>query len=282
MNIALQSAEKTLLTSQQNKPIGVFDSGLGGLSVLHYLRQVLPHEDFIYVADTVYVPYGDKSEKWICDRLDLMVAWFIKNKCKTIILACNTATAVAGGYLRERYPDLFIVGLEPAIKPALDLTKNKTIAVLATARTLASEKYAQLLARCVPNESAVKIISIACIGLAERIDAGFIEDDETLKLIKQYVSLAQQADVLVLGCTHYPFIIDPIRSLVKNEVQIIDSGAPVARYTKDILSVRDGLNTQKRAGSLMCYATQIGLSEEKRWKKLSGLVIEQVQLFDVI
>lgn len=282
MSSVSRGSQKSLLTAQQNQPIGVFDSGLGGLSVLYYLRQVLPHEDFIYVADTLHVPYGDKTENWMCERLDLIVAWFVQNHCKTVVLACNTATAAAGLYLRERYPDLFIVGLEPAIKPALSLTRNNVVAVLATSRTVASEKYAHLLARCVPAGSEVKVISIACVGLAERIDAGFIDDNETLEMLKKYVSLTQEADVLVLGCTHYPFVIDAIRSLSKHGVQIIDSAASVSRYTRDVLLVRDGLNTQKTAGSLKCYATQLRLSEEKIWRKLSGLDVEKIQIFDMI
>lgn len=281
MNSTLRAAQKALMTSKQAAPIGVFDSGLGGLSVLHHLRLALPNEDFIYVADTAHLPYGDKSEDWMRERLDLIAAWFMSKNCKTVVLACNTATAAAGTYLRERYPDLFIVGLEPAIKPALALTKNNVIAMLATARTVGSNKYARLLERCVPADSDVQVISIACVGLAERIDAGLLDHPETLGLLGKYVASAQSADVLVLGCTHYPFVVAQIQALVGADVCIIDSGAPVARYTRDVLLALDGLNAQENSGQLTCYASKVNVNEELRWQKLSGQVIEQVKIFEL-
>jgi glutamate racemase len=156
----LRAALGVPLTNMQAAPIGVFDSGLGGLTVWQHLRAALPHEDFIYVADTANVPYGDKSEAWIRERVDAVVQWFIAEGCKSVVLACNTATAAAATYLRQRYPDLFLVGLEPAIKPALQLTQNKTIAMLATARTVGSEKYAKLLERCVTPDLGITVLSV--------------------------------------------------------------------------------------------------------------------------
>ena len=267
------------MTGIQSAPIGVFDSGIGGLSVWRHLRATLPHEDFIYVADTANVPYGDKSEAWIRERVDQIVQWFLARGCKAVILACNTATAAAATYLRQRYPDLFLVGLEPAIKPALLLTQNKTIAMLATARTVASEKYARLLERCVSDY--FKVLSIGCVGLAERIDVGDTDSPETIALIDKYLVAAQAADVVVLGCTHYPFIAEHIKARVKSGVQIIDSSAPVARYTKDILTLRDGLNPKKTMGSAEWYASRVSEGDERQWSSFSGQHVEQVQILDV-
>ena len=267
------------MTEIQSAPIGVFDSGIGGLSVWRHLRATLPYEDFIYVADTINVPYGDKSEAWIRERVDQIAQWFLSRGCKTVILACNTATAAAATYLRQRYPDLFLVGLEPAIKPALLLTQNKTIAMLATARTVTSEKYARLLERCVSDD--FKVLSIGCVGLAERIDAGDTDSPETIALIDKYLAAAQDADVIVLGCTHYPFIAERIKARVKEGVQIIDSGAPVARYTKDILTLRDGLNPKKTMGSAEWYASRVSEGDERQWSSFSGQHVEQVQILDV-
>ena len=276
---ALRAAQGPLMTEIQSAPIGVCDSGIGGLSVWRHLRATLPHEDFIYVADTANVPYGDKSEAWIRERVDQIVQWFLAWGCKAVILACNTATAAAATYLRQHYPDLFLVGLEPAIKPALLLTQNKTIAMLATARTVASEKYARLLERCVSDD--FKVLSIGCVGLAERIDVGDTDSSETIALIDKYLVAAQAADVVVLGCTHYPFIAEHIKARVKEGVQIIDSGAPVARYTKDILTLRDGLNPKKTMGSAEWYASRVSGGDERQWSSFSGQHVEQVQILDV-
>ena len=273
----LRAAQGASMASVQSAPIGVFDSGIGGLSVWRHLRAALPHENFIYLADTLNVPYGEKTEAWMIERVDAIVQWFIGRGCKAVVLACNTATAATATYLRGRYPDLFLVGLEPAIKPALLLTQNKTIAMLATARTVASDKYARLLARCVtPN---FPVLSVACVGLAERIDAGEIDSPATIVLLEQYLTQAQSADVIVLGCTHYPFIAEHIRARVADNVQIIDSGAPVARYTRDVLLARNGLNPQTASGQAQWHASQFKVGDEAIWTLFSGQTVERIELF---
>ena len=273
----LRAAQGASMASVQSAPIGVFDSGIGGLSVWRHLRAALPHENFIYLADTLNVPYGEKTEAWMIERVDAIVQWFIGRGCKAVVLACNTATAATATYLRGRYPDLFLVGLEPAIKPALLLTQNKTIAMLATARTVASDKYARLLARCVtPNFT---VLSVACVGLAERIDVGEIDSPATIALLEQYLTQAQSADVIVLGCTHYPFIAEHIRARVADNVQIIDSGAPVARYTRDVLLARNGLNQQTASGQAQWHASQFKVGDEAIWTLFSGQTVERIELF---
>ena len=151
--------------------------------------------------------------------------------------------------------------------------------MLATARTVASEKYARLLERCVSDD--FKVLSIGCVGLAERIDVGDTDSPETIALIDKYLVAAQAADVVVLGCTHYPFIAEHIKARVKEGVQIIDSGAPVARYTKDILTLRDGLNPKKTMGSAEWYASRVSEGDERQWSAFSGQCVEQVQILDV-
>lgn len=273
----LRAAQGASMASVQSAPIGVFDSGIGGLSVWRHLRAALPHENFIYLADTLNVPYGEKTEAWMIERVDAIVQWFIGRGCKAVVLACNTATAATATYLRGRYPELFLVGLEPAIKPALQLTHNKTIAMLATARTVASDKYARLLARCVTPDFTV--LSVACVGLAERIDAGEIDSPTTIALLEQYLAQAQSADVIVLGCTHYPFIAAHIRTRVADNVQIIDSGAPVARYTRDVLLARNGLNPQTASGQAEWHASQFKVGDEAKWALFSGQTVGQIELF---
>lgn len=279
----LRAAQGPSLAAQASAPIGVFDSGIGGLSVWRHLRATLPHEDFIYVADNANVPYGDKSEAWIQARMVQMFDWFLAQGCKAIVIACNTATAAAATHLRGLYPDVFIVGLEPAIKPALILTKNHTIAMLATARTVKSAKYEALLKRTVLPELNMMVLSIPCVGLAERIDAGLMNAPETLNLIKHYLKPVQeaQADVVVLGCTHYPFVVQHIRALLDKNVQIIDSGAPVARYTKDVLVARQGLNPQQIEGSSRWYASSLNADSDQHWQMLSGQVGVRVQQIDL-
>ena len=279
----LRAAQGPSLAAQASAPIGVFDSGIGGLSVWRHLRATLPHEDFIYVADNANVPYGDKSEAWIQARMVQMFDWFLAQGCKAIVIACNTATAAAATHLRGLYPDVFIVGLEPAIKPALILTKNHTIAMLATARTVKSAKYEALLKRTVLPELNMMVLSIPCVGLAERIDAGLMNAPETLNLIKHYLKPVQeaQADVVVLGCTHYPFVVQHIRALLDKNVQIIDSGAPVARYTKDVLVARQGLNPQHIYGSSRWYASSLSTDSDQHWQMLSGQVGVRVQQIDL-
>lgn len=268
----LRAVNGPSLADSMDAPIGVFDSGIGGLSVWQHLRVTLPHEDFIYLADTANVPYGDKPQVWIQERMVRVVDWFLAQGCKAVVIACNTATAMAATYLRERYPHVFLVGLEPAIKPALSLTSNKKIAMLATARTVESEKYAALLERTVTPQLGIEVLSIACVGLADAIDAGQVDDERTLALIDQYLVAVKNmhADVVVLGCTHYPFVANHIRQRLSPEVKVIDSGAPVARYTKDILTARNGLNPKNTAGSSTWFATQLDDNAALRWRLLSG------------
>lgn len=243
---ALRAANGASLFEFRCGPIGVFDSGLGGVSVWRHLHALMPKEFYIYFADNMHVPYGDKTEEWIRERLVLVTEWFLQQGCKTIVLACNTATAAGATFLRTRYPDVFFVGLEPAIKPAIELTRSGKVAMLATARTVESVKYQNLLAQTRSNHADIEVMSLACVGWAQAIDSGLMPVDEWNELLKRYLNPVREfgADVVVLGCTHYPFIADEIRAYLGQEVVVLDSGSPVARYTQSVLALRQGLRSK--------------------------------------
>ena len=278
---ALRAANGPSLAAMRDAPIGVFDSGLGGLSVWRHLHATMPHEDFIYVADNANVPYGDKPEEWIRERMVLMTEWFLARSCKAIVWACNTATAAGATYVRERYPDVFFVGLEPAIKPAVQLTQNQKITMLATQRTVQSAKYQALIGRTIPVGSAIELRSVACIGWADAIDSGKITGQVWEALLAKYLQPTQAfgADVVVLGCTHYPFIAHDIRRYLGEQVTLLDSGAPVARYTQSVLEKRSGLTQRERVGRTQNYASFLDDAVRERWRFFSDVVDAEVHLF---
>ena len=210
--------------------IGVFDSGIGGLSILKCLREALPRESFVYFADSAYNPYGDKSDAEVIARSFTVTEDLIaQHQIKALVVACNTATAAAIHLLRARYPELPIVGIEPALKPAAALTKTKRIAVLATRGTLASAKFLALKASL--NDQA-EFVCIPCIGLANLIER-YAADAATAQEVEQacagFLVQAGKFDTLVLGCTHYALIEPIFRSLVGSDVTIVDNGEAVAK-----------------------------------------------------
>lgn len=230
---------KTDLNSNVNthQPIGVFDSGVGGISVLKHLKALLPNESFIYVADSYYAPYGSKSVDDIQARCIAMTDFLIAKHVKAIVVACNTATAAAATLLRTTYP-LPIIGMEPAVKPAATATKTGVIGVLATVGTLQSAQFAALLAS---YGQEVNIVTQGCEGLVERIERGALNDDATLALVNTYCQplLAAGADTIVLGCTHYPFVQHLIRQVVGDDIALIETGPAVAKQLQHRLVVEN-------------------------------------------
>lgn len=216
-------------------PVGVFDSGVGGLSVLREIRRLLPRESLLYVADSGHVPYGEKSPEYIRERSRLIAEFLLGQGAKALVLACNTATVAAVAELRERYPELPIVGMEPAVKPAAAATRSGVVGVLATTGTLKSARFAALLDRFA---SDVRVVTQPCPGLVERIEAGELEAPATRELLRGFVAplLAEGCDTLILGCTHYPFIKPLLRELVPGSVSLIDTGAAVARQLQRLLA----------------------------------------------
>jgi glutamate racemase len=213
-----------------NDPIGIFDSGVGGISVLKHIHALLPHEDLIYLADSQYAPYGNKTAQQITQRCLILSDNLLQKNVKAIVVACNTATAAAISELRQTF-EIPIIGMEPAVKPAAEASNNKVIGVLATVGTLKSAQFAALLESYGHN---VKVVTQACLGLVECIERGELNTLQTKALIRQYTAplLAEGADTIVLGCTHYPFVKDAIREVVGENVNLIDTGAAVAKQLK--------------------------------------------------
>lgn len=221
------------MMKHNNTSIGIFDSGIGGTSIWKEISSLLPSENTIYLSDSKNAPYGEKNKQNIIDLAIKNTEFLLEQHCKTIVVACNTATTNAIKVLREKY-DIPFIGIEPAIKPAALQTKTNTIGILATKGTLNSNLFEKT-----SNTINQKIIRKEIIGkgLVELIESGKLHSNEMTKLLSSYITplLKENADCLVLGCTHYPYLIPQIRKLVGDKIQIIDSGEAVARQTKAVL-----------------------------------------------
>ena len=206
--------------------IGVFDSGVGGLSVLRAIRAALPAENLIYVADSGHAPYGDKSESHIIERTLTVSNWLAVSGVKAITVACNTATVVAIRHLREQ-THIPVVAIEPAIKPAANNTRTGVVGVLATTQTLQSESVARL---CLEHGEGKRILLQACPGWVEAVEQADLHSPQTEALLRQFVVplMDQGVDTLVLGCTHYPFLRDTLQRIVGDDVVLIDPAVAVA------------------------------------------------------
>lgn len=210
--------------------IGVFDSGVGGLSVLQHIRQTLPNEHLIYVADSGHVPYGGKSLAFIETRSLAITRFLISQHAEAVVIACNTATAAAAHSLRVKFNKMPILAMEPAVKPAIAATQTRVVGVLATVGTLESAKFAALLEQY--RGWKVKILTQGCPGLVEQVEKGELDTERTRELVVRYTMplIEKGADTLVLGCTHYPFLAPLIRDVVGENITLIDTGAAVARH----------------------------------------------------
>ena len=261
-------------------PIGVFDSGIGGLSVLRALRAELPHENFIYVADSGHAPYGEQDEAHVLARSRAIAQYLVYRNVKALVIACNTATAAAIHSLRAEHPGLVLIGVEPAVKPAVTLSRTGRIGVMATRGTLSSAKFQVLLAAQLAGPHKVEFITQPCDGLAHAIEASAHTGDATktialcedyLCAIGQFGFKSGQIDTLVLGCTHYPLAVEYLRALVGPEVQFIDSGEAVARETQRRLSELLTV-TNAPPGRVSLFATsqtQALQAAAQRWLKLT-------------
>lgn len=236
------------LAVSADAPIGVFDSGVGGISVLQHIHALLPHEQLLYVADSRYAPYGSKTPEEIQSRCFEIADFLTAKGVKAIVVACNTATAAAIDAMRAKY-DLPIFGMEPAVKPAAEASKNGIIGVLATVGTLQSAQFAGLLESYGRN---VKVVTQGCVGLVECIERGELNAENTVNLLKQYCQplLEEGADTIVLGCTHYPFVKPLIQQIVGDNVTLIDTGAAVAKYLQKRLAALDLLAVPDQAGAV--------------------------------
>lgn len=231
------------------QPIGIFDSGIGGLSVLRHIQAALPNEDLRYFADSGFAPYGEKPEEVVIRRSMAIARFLLDCHCKALVIACNTATAAAIHLLRQTWPAIPIVGVEPGLKPAAAVTQSRIVGVLATERTLKSAKFNNLH-RQLSQPGKVKFIMQPCPGLADLVEKNERRSAHAAELVQRYVRplIEQGADTLVLGCTHYPFLREVIENTLAEagapSTQIIDTGIAVARQLVRLLD-QSGL---KQAG----------------------------------
>ncbi len=230
-------------------PIGVFDSGLGGISVLRALRLRLPGEDFLYYGDSRHAPYGDKPLEAVQALCDDAVQWLLHRDVKAVVIACNTATAAAAAQLRARYPYVPIIGTEPALKPAAERHPGGHILVMATERTLREEKY-HLLSQ--QFETRARVDAIPCPGLMEFVEQGIFSGPKLKAYLRAHLGphLDQPVDAVVLGCTHYPFLRSAIRQIVGPDPEILDGSDGIARQTQRRLALLGLQNPRSDGGSV--------------------------------
>ena len=253
-----------------NKPIGVFDSGLGGISVWQALHDALPYESLIYLGDGARCPYGSRSREEVLQYTEEAVEKLLAEGCKMIVIACNTATAVAVAYLREKYPAVPFVGLEPAVKPAALTTKSGIIGVLATKRSLEGDHFRRAEAK---YGAEVTILKAVGEGFVEAVENNEEHSAETFELVRKAVEplVAGGADKLVLGCTHYPILREEIARVVGNGVEIIDSSEAVARRVATLL---DEHNIRATEGATAEYRF-LSFADEKYVEKLQNKAFQK-------
>ncbi|UQD55173.1 glutamate racemase [Flavobacterium sp. K5-23] len=230
-----------------NKPIGIFDSGIGGTSIWKEIHHLLPNEKTIYLADSKNAPYGQKSKEEIIALSMKNTDLLLEMNCKLIVVACNTATTNAIWELRAKY-DVPFIGIEPAIKPAANQSLTQTIGILATQGTLNSE----LFNKTIEKYQNTKIIEQVGHGLVQLIENGKINSTEMTELLRSYLTPMIEAniDYLVLGCSHYPYLIPQIKKMLPKHIQIIDSGEAVARQTQTLLKEKIGFTTAQNSESV--------------------------------
>ena len=260
-------------------PIGVFDSGLGGLSVLRALRAELPHEHFVYVADSGHAPYGERDDTHVIARSHAITRHLREQyQIKAMVVACNTATAAAIKLLRQDHADLPIVGIEPALKPAASSSKTGVVGVMATRSTLQSEKFLNLLATLHGQATFVLQPCSGLVDAIEREDATKIEAacSEYTGAMGQFGINPGEMDTLVLGCTHYPFVESELRRFIGQHVTLLEGGTPVAKQTRRLLAEKQLLSEAQTAGGGVAFFTtgnpEILANAVRRWLQLDATV----------
>ena len=254
------------------KPIGVFDSGIGGLSVLNALKEMLPHEDILYVADQAYTPYGKRTKETITARAVAITNWLVAQDCKLVVVACNTATTNAVAQLRAQFSIPF-VGIEPAIKPAALGSQTGVIGVLATAGTLTSTLF-QTTSQ--DYTQGLEVISQVGHGLVSLVEKGKANSEITKKQLLEILSpmLEKPIDHLVLGCTHYPFLTQTLKKILPKNVTVMDCSAAVAKQTNRLLDFHNLHNT--KGGKTAYYST--ATPEIDVWNSFGVAEVKQVEI----
>lgn len=235
------------------RPVGIFDSGVGGLSVWREAARALPRESFIYLADQAHVPYGPRPPAEVRRYAEAITAALLAHGCKAVVVACNTASAAALKELRARHPDVPFVGMEPAVKPAATQTRSRVVGVMATPGTLQGRMFMLAVERFA---AGVTLVNQPCSGLVERIEAGDVDSPELLALLQTLLApmLKAGADTIVLACTHYPFVLPLIRRIAGEGVHIVDPAPAVARQLAHLLAER-GLQAPAEAVATQRFLT---------------------------
>jgi len=251
------------------RPIGIFDSGVGGLSILREIDRLLPAEHLIYFADQAHLPYGQHSLKEIRRYSHGITAYLLEQGCKLIVVACNSASAAALHELRTAFPNVSFVGMEPAVKPAVQATRSGVIGVLATPVTFQGELFASVVARFAAD---VHVLQESPLGLVGQIEKGELSSAETLRILRKSVQpfLDHKADTIVLGCTHYPFIIPQLRQITGDGVTIIDPSPAISRQVRRLLSDRKMTAGEGVPGMRTFFTSADPLALERQVETLLG------------
>ena len=235
-------------------PIGIFDSGVGGISVLRAIREQMPEESVIYFGDQGHIPYGPRPMQQIRDFSEAITRFLLEQGAKIIVVACNTASAAALKYLREKFPDVQFVGMEPAVKPAAEHTQTGKVGVLATPATFQGALYASVVERFA---NGVEVFQNTCNGLVRQIERGNLNGKETRQILEDALlpMLEKNIDTVVLGCTHYPFVIPLIQQIVGEGVRVIDPAPAVAKQTGRLLEANGMMNNSGAKGEVKFYTS---------------------------
>ena len=236
------------------RPIGIFDSGIGGLTVAKAIQQALPNERLLYFGDNAHIPYGAKTNDEILRLSRGITHALLEKGCKLIVIACNTASAAALKHLRAELPNVTFVGMEPAVKPAVEHTRTGVVGVIATVATVQGEVFASVVERFAQD---VKLIKQSCPGLVLQIEAGEYATPRTEALLRGWLEpmMEQGIDALVLGCTHYPFVRPLIERIVGPGVRVIDPAPAIARRVEHVLREADTLAGDAQVGELRCFTS---------------------------
>jgi len=243
-----------MMAALNKRPIGVFDSGVGGLSVWREIARQLPHEDTLYFADQIHIPYGPRPPEQLQQFSEAITRFLIERGCKAIVVARNTASATALKHLRTTFPHIPFVGMQPAVKPAAETTRTGIVGVLATPATFQGALFASVVERFA---NGVQLINQVCTGLVEQIEAGQIDTPDTDAMLRGFLQpiLDAHADAIVLACTHYPFVIDAIRRIAGPGVKVIDPSPAIARQTGRVLAERGWGAPDSRMGRRVFYTS---------------------------
>ena len=257
-------------TPSPSQPIALYDSGVGGLSVLRAAQAALPHERLFYFGDQANVPYGSRSLEELRAIAEASARFLLSQGAKLIVIACNTASAAALKHLRAVFPDLPFVGMEPAVKPAAEQSQTRKVGVLATPSTFHGELYASVVERFAKD---VEIFQSTCPGLVKQIEKARLNTPKTRRILEEAVlpMLDAGADTLVMGCTHYPFVIPLIEKIAAGRARVIDPSPAVARQTARVLAERSLLNPSPEPGSLRFITSAEPAAFEYALSRLLGL-----------